>query len=807
MSRLLRELRHALRALRNDPGYTVVAILLFALGIGANTAIFSVADSVLLRPLAYRDPDRLAVALHNGDAPVSPADYFDYKKSVPAFEQMAAAQMWGATVTDNNRRERISGLQVSANMTSVLGVQPLLGRPFRLEEEHAGRSSEVLLSYELWQRRFGGSHGIVGQSIRLDGIPYTVVGVMPRGFRFAPFWATRAQMWSPLVLDARVQDRGGRSLRVFARLRRQATLAQAQAQMNLVATRLAKQFPQSNAGLGISVISLKEKVVGPVRPVILILLGTVGLVLLVACVTVGNLALVRAVARRKEIALRFALGARRADILFATLIEVLLLAAAGCVGGMLLGSVTVDLLLATVPPESMPRMAEISFDRGGILLALLLALASTLLAGWLPAWQATRSDLHSDLKEAARGGTHGGRGAGRSLLVGAEVALSLVLSIGAGLMARTMISLAAVNPGFQSRGLATVQVSISGTELDRQGRRANVFRAAQERLSVFPGIAAVSAINHLPMAGDMWRLDYSIPGQRERKPGDELAAIYRVIMPDYFRVMGGSLVAGRDFTANDDDRHSAVAIVNASMARRRWPGESALGKVISYGITPQDKGTRFLIVGVARDMRQGDWTGALQDEIYLPYYQRPDSMGLSYMTFVMRAQGSGEDVLDGAGKALSQMEGGLTASEAATMTQIISEKLWQQRLATAVMGGFAFVALLLAVAGIYGVVSHSMRQRIPEIGIRMALGAKAGDVIRLALRQGMAPIVFGLLAGTLFALPLSPLLGALLYGVRATDPATFIAVAAALMVICIPANLLPAFRAARIDPLTALRNE
>ena len=808
MNHLLLDIRHALRSLKKDPGYAAVAVLLFALGIGANTAIFSVANSVLLRPLPYQDPERLVVTLHQGNAPVSPADYLDYKKSVPAFQQMAAAQMWGATLTGGDRPERIPGLAVSANTMSLLGVQPMLGRWFRPEEEHGGQSKVVLLSYQLWQQRFGSSRDIVGKNVLLDNAPYVIAGIMPEGFRFAPFWATRAQMWTPLVLDNRVQDRDGRSLRVFARLRPGVTYAQAQSQMDAVAANLAKAYPQTNANLSISVVPLKEKVVRSVRPTIFVLLATVGFVLLIACVTVGNLALARAVARRKEMALRLALGARARDLVRGALVEVLLLAMAGCAGGVLLGSWAVDLLLATLPAGSVPRLAEISFDRSGLAFAAVLAVVSALLAGLIPAWQATQTDLNTGLKEAARGNTQGsGRVAGRSLLVAVAVALSLVLMAGAGLMTRTMMSLAAVDAGFNPQHLVTMQVALSGTDYDREGRRANVFRGLRERLAALPGVEAVSAINHLPIAGDLWRLNYSIAGEPVRSPGNQLSAVYRVAMPGYFRTMQTGLLAGRDFQANDNGPAATAAIINESMAKRRWPNQSALGKVITFGTSPQDQAIKRLVVGVVKDVRQDDWTSAPQDEIYLPYDQRPDSMGLSYLTFVMRVRGAPEGALNTAIGAVRGFDKSLTISEAATMNHIIADKLWQQRLATSVMGGFATIALLLAAVGIYGVVSHSMRQRVSEIGVRMALGAKGIDVIRLALREGMRPVVFGVVGGALLALALSRFMSTLLYGVGAADPLTFLSIAVFLMLVCFSANLIPAVRATRIDPLSALRHE
>ena len=394
MSTLRDDLRYALRMLRKNPGFAGAVILILALGIGASTAIFAVVNSVLLRPLPYADPDRLVVTLHNGSAPVSPADYLDYKSSITAFQGMAAAQGWGANLNTGDRPEHVSGLKVSAGMMPLLGVQPLLGRWFAPEEEHAGRANVLLLSHGLWQRRFGADPNIVGRHVALDGVPYLVAGVMPPGFRFAPFWATRAEMWAPLDLDQRLNDRGGRSLRVFARLKPGVTIAQAQSQMDSVARHLAALYPQTNAQLGIRVVPLKEKVVGAVRPTLLVLLGTVAFVLLIACANVANLALTRALARRREMTVRAALGAGRARLIRMALTETALLAGMGALLGVLLADRAVGLLPALLPPASLPRLQEVGVDRTALLFSALVAILSALLSGVAPALQSARADLN-----------------------------------------------------------------------------------------------------------------------------------------------------------------------------------------------------------------------------------------------------------------------------------------------------------------------------------------------------------------------------------------------------------------------------
>ena len=808
MKTLKLDLRYSLRIFRKDPGYIAITILLLALGIGANTAIFSVANSVLLRPLPYAHPERLVVTLHGGDAPVSPADYLDYKKSVRAFAQMGAAQAWGGSLTGGDRPEQIPGVQMTASMMQVLGVAPFIGRTFTPEEEHAGNSKVLLLSYALWQGHFGGDAGVVGRQVSLDRVRYTVIGVMPRGFRFAPFWATRAQMWAPLVLDKRLNDRGGRSLRAFARLRDGVTVAQAQSEMDAVAARLAESYPQTNAKLGISVVPLNEKVVRSVRPTLLVLLGTVGLVLLIACATVGNLMLARAVARRKEMALRLAVGARAGDLIRMILTEVLLLAAFGGLVGILFGHWALGVAIGTLPPGSIPRLADLGFDGSTLLFAGAVTLVTAALAGLIPSMQAMRANLNSDLKQADRGSDEGGtRGRTRSALIAAEVALSLVLLAGAGLMMRTMLALQAVDAGFNFRHLLTMQIAVSGTDYDQNGRRANLFHDVRDRLASMAGVESVSAINHLPIGGDIWNLDYTIEGRPKAAPGEQPSAVYRVAMPGYFRTMQIGLIQGRDFDQHDNESAPLVAIVNEAMAKRQWPNQSPLGKVIHYGITNEELTLPRTVIGVVRNARQNDWTSPIRDEIYLPYDQRPDSMGLSYLTFVLRTRRDPNSMSEAALQFIGTFNKSLPVSEVTSMDRVIANELWRQRLATALIGAFAGIAVFLAAVGIYGVISYSMRYRIREIGIRMALGAESRDLVTLALREGMKPVLIGAFVGLVLAFALTRFMLTLLYGVSAADPLTFAWVIAALLAVCVSANLIPAVRTTRVDPVVALRHD
>jgi predicted permease len=808
METLLLDVRYASRMLVKNPGFTTLAVVALALGLGANTAIFSVVNSILLKPLPYADPQRLVVALHNGNFPVSPADFFDYQRDVHAFEQMAAAQAWGGNLMGREGPERIPGLQVGSNMMELLGVAPKLGRSFTSDDGRPGAPHVLLLSHALWMRRFGGDTKVLGQNLTINGASYTVVGVMPESFRFAPFWQTEAEMWTPIDLSARVNDRRGRSLRVFARLKRGVSIAQAQSQMDAVARRLADDFPQSNAKLGITVVPLHEKVVGAVRPTLLVLLGTVGFVLLIACANVANLMLTRAIARRKEIALRIAIGASRLRLIRQLLTESLLLAIVGGLAGLVLARSGFDLLVRILPVASMPRQQELGLDPTAFLFALAMTIATGLLSGLAPSLQLSRSDINEILKEGGRGGTDSaGRRHTRGLLVTAEVALALVLLSGAGLMMRTMLHLQSVDAGFDPKKLLTMEVSIAGTPYDNPGGRAAAFDKVEQALAVLPGVDSVSAINHLPLGGDIWSLDYKIEGRADPAPGEGLGAVYRVVKPAYFSTMRLKLLRGRDFTERDREESPPVAVINDAMARRRWPGEDPIGKRISFALAHDTPGVFQTVVGVVKDARQSDWTSPPDDEIYLPYLQRPNAFGLSYLTFVIRTRTNPETLIGSVRRQISTVDKGLPVSQLRTMEQVIADKLWRSRLATLLLGLFAAIALVLAAVGIYGVISYSVRRRTQEIGIRMALGAKQRDVVFLTLIEGMRPVLAGAAIGVAIALATTRLMKTLLYQVTTTDPATFGLVTAVLMVVAGLANYIPARRAAGVDPLVALRHE
>ncbi len=806
MDTLLRDLRYSLRLLVKEPGFTSLAVLTLALGIGATTAVFTVVDSVLLRPLPYKDSDRLVVALHGPEAsaPVSPADYFDYKKNSRAFSGLAAAQAWGVTLGGGERPERLDGLKVSANLLDVLGVAPLLGRGFRQGEDQPGQDQVVVLGYSLWQRRFGGDRSIVGRTIPLDGHPYTVVGVMPAGFRFAPFWQTRAALWVPLSLADRLDDRVGRSLRLFGRLADGVTLRQAQQDMAAIASRLERTYPRTNTGIAITVRPLLDKVVAGVRGTLVALMSMVGLVLLIACANVASAMLARASGRREEIAVRLALGARPSSIVRQLLTESLVLALGGAAAGFVLAVWGVRWLTLVLPPDSLPRQQEVAFDVRVFAAATLVTLAAGVVTGLVPALQAVRPGL-STAWRGTRGATDSAhRLRLRGLIVGGEVALALVLLIGAGLMGRTLVALVALDPGFRVDHLAVATVSLAGTPHADPAARYPMYERMRERLSAIPGVARVSAINHLPLAGDVWTLGYTVDGRPSPPDGARPSAVYRVVEPGYFETMGLRLIAGRDFSSADRDGAAPVAVINRTMAERQWNGEIAVGRRIHVP-GPGDVQAPVTIIGVVSDAVQGDWTSRPADEVYAALAQRSTEFGLSSMTFVLRTNVDAATVAAAVPAAVADLDRGVPVSHTEAMEEVAGDVLWRQRLTAEMTGAFAVIALVLAAMGIFAAVAYAVGRRAREFGVRLALGGTPGHVRAIALRDGLRPVFAGAVVGIAAAVAAARFLSQLVYGIGAFDVVSFSLAVCLLLAVSLLAAWVPARRASAQDPVAALR--
>lgn len=766
----MQEIRFGMRALRRNPGLTLAAVFVLAAGIGANTAVFSAVYAILLKPLPYSEPSRLVVTLHDGRAPVSPADYLDYRSQSTLFTDMAAAQAWSGMVQTGETSEIIRGMQITPNMIPLLGVPPMLGRSFAPGEENA-----LLLSYRLWQRQFAGDANVLNRVLNVNGKTYTIAGVMPPQFRFAPFWQTEAEMWTALPLAARIGDRAGRSLRVFARLRPGVSIAQAQTQMNTLSVRLASAYPKTNTNLGIEVVSLQEKAAGPLRPALLLLLGTAGLVLVIACADIGNLLLARAASRRREIATRIALGATRMQLSRMLAAESLLLSAFGGALGILLAKTALRLLTSYVPAAGLPRQTEMGLNLPVLLFAIAVSIGVGLLAALAPSLQSARVHVNENLNEGGRGASLG-RGSRRTqnALIAAQVSLALVLLVCAGLLTKSLRNLNSVDAGFDPRRVLTFEVTTP---------QANPALAAliEQTLAAQPDVEAVSAINHLPIGGDTWTLNYAVAGRPAPLPGHEAGAVYRVVRPHYFSTMRIRLT-GRDFTPHDDTRAPAVAIVNQTLAHRQWPGESAVGKQLVF------QNATLTVVGVAADVRQSDWTSPIDDELYLPYAQRPpQETGINSQAFVARMKSDPE-------RLVPRLHFAAAVSQIRPMEQVIADKIWQSRVSAWLLAGFAAIALALASAGIYGVIAYSVRTREQEISIRMALGATKLRILGMVARETTAPLATGMLTGFAGALAATRFLSTLLYHVPATDPATFALVALLMLASSAAAVVVPVSR-------------
>ena len=804
LDRLRQDLRYGLRLLARSPGFAAVAIVTLAIGIGASTAILSVVDAILLRPLAYADPERLVVLLHDGDGPVAPANYLDWKARGRSFESMGAAEYWTPNLTAGDTPEKLWALRMTADVLPLLGVRPAIGRFFLPSEAAAGADHVVVLGHGTWKTRFGADPGIVGRPITLDGEPYIVVGVMPPAFQFAPFWATQAQIWAPLDLTSRATNRTGASLRVFARLKPGVKVETARRELAAITTALDREFPGTNRGM--TVTPLLEKVVGDVRPALLVLLAAVGLVLSIACANVANMLLARASARQREVALRSALGASRGRTIRQLLTESLVLAMAGGVAGAAFGAWALKVLV-TLAPEGIPRLAEVRLDPRIFLATFAVSLVSGVLFGLAPALQSSAIRLQDALNEGSRAGAGREGGRLRNAFVAAEVAIAIVLLIGAGLMTRSFLALQAIDPGWNPAGVVTLEVSVAGTRHAAPGLRPPLYRQILDRLAAVPGATAVGAINHIPIAGDIWGFPYSVEGRPPALPGESPVATYRAVLPGYFSAMRLPLVRGRDVALADDTGAPRVVLVNEHLAARQWPGENPVGRRIML-----DDENWLTVVGVVKNAVRGEWAAAPEDEVYLPALQTRELMNSphpmsAYLTYVVRTEGDPAALAPSLRAAIRSIDPTLPISEVRTMRSIVAQANARARFQMLLLAVFAAAAALLAAIGIYGVMSYAVSKRTREIGVRMALGADPGRVVRLVVREGMAVAVAGAAAGLVAASLLTRLMAGLLYGVGASDPATYLGVALLLLSIALTASWVPARRAARIDPMKALRSE
>ncbi len=816
----MNNLKFAFRQLLKNPGFTAVAVLTLALGIGANTAIFSVVNAVLLKALPYREPERIVMlwtdnpSLNLGfhELPPTPPDLLDWRNQAQSFEQIAAFRTRPADLSEQGDPERVGGVQVTANFFSLLGAQPTLGRVFSTDEEQPGKDKVAIISHSLWQRRFGADANIIGQFITINHERHAIIGVMPPGFSFPrgaempAGYALMAQtdVWRPYSDSAEYwRNDDSRDFIAMGRLKPGLTLRQAQAEMTGLARREAELYPKTHIGWTIHLRPLALQVAGKTRPVLFILLAAVAFVLLIACANVANLLLCRSTARRKEMAVRAAIGAGRGRIVRQLMTESVLLSVGGGGIGLLLGAWGVQVILALSPPN-IPRLTETILDGRVFLFSLFISLATGVIFGLAPAWYASKVNLSEALNAESRSGTPAGRHRTYGLLVIAEVALAVILLSGAGLMLQSFMRLLAVDPGFKPQRVAAFDVGLNGARYEEIARQRQFYLEAHERLVKVPGVRAAAAISNLPLGGVENLSFLFIEGTPPPSAGNEPLAENRKITPGYFETMGVSLLRGRDFTDKDGPDQPNVCIVNESIARTFFSGADPIGKRLKMARADEEQHPWFTIIGVAGDVRSYGLEVKPRPQIYTTVEQNTDNE----MTLLVRAETMPAASLERAIRAeMKSLDPALPLANFRTMESLVANAVARPRFTTFLLSLFAITALLLTAVGLYGVVAYATSQRTREIGIRIALGAGGGNVLALVVRQAMLPAVIGLAIGLAGALTLTRLLANQLYEVKATDPLTFLGVTAVLLLVALAACFLPARRAAKTDPTVVLRHQ
>ena len=812
MNNLWQDVRYATRILFKSPALTTIALLTLALGIGVNSAIFSVVNAIVLRPLPYPESERLMVIWGNlhkkglEEIEASALELRDFQQQSQSFDQIAAYTTQGLNLTGIDQPERLRGAAISANLFQALGIPPQLGRNFVVEEDQPGNDARVIISHSLWSRRFGGDPGVVTKTIQLDGRAMTVVGVMPEDFHF-PDRDTEA--WIPLAFTPDLleeNNRGSHFLSVIARLKPGITQAQAQADLDTVTARISSEHAGNyRSGFSTTVRSLHEELVGNLRRAMLILLGAVGLVLLIACANVAHLRLASATSRYREFAIRSALGANRGRVVRQFLTESVLLSVLGGAIGLAL-AVWVVRALVLLMPKNTPRIEEIKLDYRVVLFTLGTALLTGIIFGLAPAFQAAKTNLNDVLKEAGRGGTDSSRRLHlRNLLVVSEFALSLVLLIGAGLMVKSLLRLQDVNPGFDSTNLLTMRIALPSTKYENFNQSHAFFEQLLDRLAVRPDVKSVGAINLLPFGGGGGDRTFMIQDEPtpagQPRPDEQI----RFVSPGYFSTMGIPLLSGRDFTRRDLPDTPQVAIVNSAFAHKYWPNGNTIGKRISFSTqTPK----WYEIVGIVGNVKHRGLDVADSPELYIPAFQPLFADGdVPALYFAVRTVSEPSQMAAAMRTEVAAIDRDQPVASLMTMDQRISDSIAPRRFNMFLLGLFAALALVLAAIGIYGIMAFSVAQRTHEIGVRMALGANPSDVLKLILRNGFKPALIGIVVGLLVAYAATRVLSTLLYEVSATDPAVFVIDAFLLAAAAVLACYIPARRATKVDPIVALRYE
>lgn len=799
MDSLVKDIRYGMRSLLKHRGLTVLAIITLALGIGANTAMFSVINTVLLRPLPYAEPDRLVWMNESGPEVASRwlsyPNFVDWRERSQSFESMSTFRGWSVTLTGTDQPVNINARMVAADYFKVMRVTPVLGRAFTADDDRPGASPVTILSHGFWQKQFASDPNIVGKTITLDDRPYTVIGVMPQTFAHQgppPLWLTVGpQDWKQR--DVRIAGN------VIARLRPGVTIAQARAEINGIAQQLAREHPVANAGADrVNVVSLQESVTGNVAPALLILFGAVGLVLLIACANVANLLLARAATRRKEFAVRAALGATRARIMRQLLIESLLLSLAGGVFGLLLASWSTA-LLSRVAHETIPRLDGLHVSCQVLGFNLLVSVLSGLAFGLAPAWRFSKAELQETLKDSGATASEREGKKLRGALVIAEVALSVALLAGAGLLIKSMLRLSNSNVGFEPHNVLKMDLKVSRNRYRGQGEMARLLQQILDRVQVQPGVESAALSAELPGFGSGWTNDIFPEGQPPLQKDELINVDWGIVSADYFKTMRIPIVKGRTFTRDEDQQGKPVVLVDENLARRFWPNEEAVGKHIKY-----DSPAWHEVIGVVKEVKiYGSETRPLI-KIYTPMGRAAQR---NPVLSVRATNSDPQNLVAGITNEIHALDKDLPVTEVATLEDVLAREVSPKRFNTGLLSIFAALALLLAAIGVYGVTSYTVAQRTHEVGIRMAIGAQRGDVLKLFMGEGLKLVLAGIAIGLAGAFALTRLLASLLFGVSTTDATTFVLVAIALLFVALLACYIPARRATKVDPLVALRYE
>ena len=808
MSHLWLDLSYAARMMLKQPGFTVVAVLTLALGIGANSAIFSVVNAVILRPLPFPNPEQLVMLwevkteqamgqVFKGTASFS--NFKDWREQNDSFADLTAYQQAGFSLQGKDTPERVAGATVTPNFFDVVGVGPQMGRALQEADGRPESPRVVVLSDRLWRQNFGAEGSILGKPITLSGQQYTVVGVMPPGFQFP---SPTTQIWTPLELTPdQSSNRDNHWLLVLGRLKPGVTLEQAQAGMSTIARRIEQQYPEIQTGRGVGLVALQEELVQFVRPALFVLLGAVGFVLLIACTNVANLLLARSAARRKEVAIRTALGAARGRLIRQFLTESLLLFVIGGGLGLLVSKWGVDVLVSWAS-AFLPRAGEVRLDGRVVAFTLLLSLLTGLIFGLVPAIQSSKTDVQTALKEGGNSGQSPRGNWIRSSLVVLEIAAALILLVGAGLLIKSFMQLLGTDPGLKPENVVTMGLTLPQSVYSTPQSRAAFYQQVLDRVAAGPGVEAAGVVKILPIQNSGYNGKIWVEGEAAPEPGREPIAEYRAASPDYFRALGIPLVGGRFFNQQDRTEAIPVAIINEAFSRRYLRGRAPLG----HRIHKEETGW-LTIVGVVGDVRQSGLTRAVMPEVYTPYSQ-PESATLTQgMSLVVRARGEPSELVASIRRSIQEVDPNQPVHNVQTMQEVIYRSVSDRRLTMLLLTTFASVALFLAMIGIYSVMSYVVTQNTREIGIRMALGAQGRDVLKLVVGQGLMLILLGIMLGLMASLALTRLIRSLLFGVAATDPLTFVYVSLFLAVVALLACYLPARRATRVDPMVALRYE